>query len=155
MRTLDDIVADMARLVHEAHELGRADGAAPFGRLRAKLKANLAAILDSESELTNERLNPQNERILSLSDSRDHGSDVGVERAPMGTVKPAIVRLINETPAGLTQDEIIERTGFKSNSVRGTLYSIVNEGLVQRKSGRFFPSGQNIEGPGIETSGPS
>ena len=36
------------------------------------------------------------------------------DKARMGTVKPTIIKLINETPSGLTQDEIIDKkTQFK------------------------------------------
>lgn len=128
MRKLEDIVSDVTRLAQEAYELGSAEGA-------AKLRAELAAILIPQEASSRGGVVLG---VLATTEVADTGHVV-VEKARMGTVKPGIIRLINETPTGLTQDEIIEKTGFKSNSVRGTLHTIFTEGLVERRSGRYYP----------------
>jgi len=53
-------------------------------------------------------------------------------RAPSGTVKPAIKELIEKAPNGIRASDIIERTGFKDNSVRGTLSALRAEGFAER-----------------------
>ena len=57
-------------------------------------------------------------------------------KLPPGTVKPTILKLVMDTPGGLPTEEIIAKTGFKENSVRGTL-----SGLL--KLGQVFRSGKN------------
>jgi len=53
-------------------------------------------------------------------------------RAPSGTVKPAIKELIEKAPNGILASDIIEKTGFKENSVRGTLSALKAEGFAER-----------------------
>lgn len=57
------------------------------------------------------------------------------ERAAPGTVKPAILKLIKEHPDGLSKSQIVNLTGIKPNSVRGTLWSLNQEGVIG-KGGR-------------------
>jgi hypothetical protein len=144
MRTIEDIVSDILGLVHEAHEIGKDEGA-------AVMRANLAAFLQVGAHDRPTTDNNGSATGTTAGASTDSQKD----KAQKGTVKPGIVKLINDTPAGLTQDEIIERTGFKSNSVRGTLYTILTEGLVQRRSGRYFPLGGNGEGSDATAPEPS
>ena len=130
MRAIEDIVSDILGLLHEAHELGKDEGA-------AEMRANLAAFLQG-----GERPAPNSTRNGSSVETHVMGNvadDARKDKAQKGTVKPGIIKLINDTPTGLTQDEIIEKTGYKSNSVRGTLYTILTEGLVERRSGRYYP----------------
>jgi hypothetical protein len=64
--------------------------------------------------------------------------DVSVARtsgkAPPGTVKPAILNLI-ETSSGLLTEQIVKITGFKENSVRGTISALSKEGKIRRNGG--------------------
>jgi hypothetical protein len=53
-------------------------------------------------------------------------------RAPSGTVKPAIKELIEKAPNGIRASDIIKTTGFKDNSVRGTLAALRAEGFAER-----------------------
>jgi hypothetical protein len=53
-------------------------------------------------------------------------------RAPLGTVKPTIARLISRYQHGISTSEIIKQTGFKVNSVRSTLATLRREGLAER-----------------------
>lgn len=66
------------------------------------------------------------------------GAEMDVRAAP-GTVKPAIEKLVKES-AGITMQEIVERTGFKLNSVRGTLYTLKSEGSVDKWGEQWFPA---------------
>jgi hypothetical protein len=59
-------------------------------------------------------------------------------RAPAGTVKPAIKALIENAAKGITASEIIEKTGFKENSVRGTLSALKTEGFAARQGDLWF-----------------
>ena len=61
-------------------------------------------------------------------------------RAPVGTVKPAIKVLIENAANGIRATQIIEKTGFKENSVRGTLAALKAEGFAQRRGERWFRS---------------
>jgi hypothetical protein len=58
-------------------------------------------------------------------------------RAKSGSVKPAIRQMIVETNVGLTLDEIVKATGFKPNSVRGTLWTLSREGLAVKHKNRW------------------
>ena len=57
------------------------------------------------------------------------------ERAAPGTIKPAILKIIQEHPEGLSKSQIVIMTGIKPNSVRGTLWSLNKEGEIT-KGGR-------------------
>lgn len=62
-------------------------------------------------------------------------------RATPGTVKPTIEKIVRES-SGVTMQEIVEKTGFKFNSVRGTLYTLKSEGVVDKWGEQWFPFGQ-------------
>lgn len=65
-------------------------------------------------------------------------------RVSPGTVKPAILKLVQETPGGLSQEMIESLTGFKHNSVRGTLWNLANEGMIRRNDdGRYVAVKEN------------
>lgn len=110
MRTIEDIVSDIIGLVNEAHEIGVREGAA---FTRSSLASFLATPIPPDADANG--------------------------RLRVGTVKPEIIRLVNEAPSGLTLDEVIAMTGFKANSVRGTLYHIERMGLIAKRAGRYFP----------------
>ncbi|EJJ24617.1 hypothetical protein [Rhizobium sp. CF142] len=71
----------------------------------------------------------ENRQIQNEETDSDDG------RAAPGTVKPAILKLIQEHPEGLSKSQIVMMTGIKPNSVRGTLWSLNKEGHI-KKSGR-------------------
>jgi hypothetical protein len=60
------------------------------------------------------------------------GQDKFGDRAPLGTVRPTIRRLIARYKHGISAAEIIRQTGFKVNSVRSTLATLRREGLAER-----------------------
>lgn len=61
-------------------------------------------------------------------------------RAAPGTVKPAVRNFISSRHDGVTIDEIIAGTGVKPNSVRGTLYSLQEDGDIERRGEKWFPA---------------
>jgi hypothetical protein len=60
------------------------------------------------------------------------------KRASSGSVKPAIAEMIKNAANGLTANEIAAATNFKPNSIRGTLWTLGNEGLIVKRSGRLL-----------------
>jgi hypothetical protein len=69
--------------------------------------------------------------LRGLTDSKG-GQDKFSDRAPLGTVRPTIQRLIARYNHGISASEIIKHTGFKVNSVRSTLATLRREGLAER-----------------------
>jgi hypothetical protein len=61
-------------------------------------------------------------------------------RAQPGTVKPAIKDIIVNAADGIRASQIIAQTGFKDNSVRGTLASLKAEGVAVRRGDLWFPA---------------
>jgi len=55
------------------------------------------------------------------------------KRAQIGTVKPTIKDLVENTVEGISTADIIARTGFKGSSVRGTLSALKSEGVAERR----------------------
>lgn len=125
MRTVEEVISDISRLVQDIYDIGKVDGV-------AKLRAEMAAVLSPYASES-----PVGGSSAPVGNGR--GPPASENKAPMGTVKPGILSLIERTPDGLTQDDIIKLTGFKSNSVRGTLYSLLTDNLVRREGGRYFP----------------
>ncbi len=79
--------------------------------------------------------------LRGLSDSKV-GQDKFSDRAPLGTVRPTIQRLIARYNHGISASEIIKHTGFKVNSVRSTLATLRREGLAERHGDLWVqPSG--------------
>lgn len=67
------------------------------------------------------------------------GDDEADGRQPPNSVKPEILRLVRMQP-GLTRDEIVAATGFKPNSVRGTLWALrAQDHAIIFEDGRWFP----------------
>jgi hypothetical protein len=106
---------ELRKLIDEAYEAGRVD-----------MKRELAAFLADGNT-------PLIKRTVSLAAS----SEV---RAQAGTVKPAIKALIENANNGIPASDIIEKTGFKENSVRGTLSALKTEGFAERRGELWFPS---------------
>lgn len=84
--------------------------------------------------------------LRGMSDS-NVGQDKFGERAPLGTVRPTIQRLIARYDHGISASEIIEQTGFKVNSVRSTLATLRREGLAERHGDLWVHSGGAPEPP--------
>jgi hypothetical protein len=110
---------DVRKLLEEAFEAGRAD-----------MRREMLALLSDNSRQTFYR------PTVTLTGS---DADLEVGRAPSGTVKPAIKELIEKAPNGILASDIIEKTGFKENSVRGTLSALKAEGFAERRGELWFP----------------
>jgi transcription initiation factor IIE alpha subunit len=61
-----------------------------------------------------------------------------------------VLDFVRENP-GLTQDQIREKTGIKHNSVRGTLWQLSTEKLIERRAGKWFPRSEENEALASET----
>lgn len=135
-RTIDQIKTDagksLEQLLTEAFEAGRVVGreesAAEFREFRNKL----AHILDAEP-------------VQAGPIAMEHQAG---GRATPGSVKPAILNLIIANP-GLSQDEIQQKTGFKPNSVRGTLWTLsAQDKAIHKVSGYWYPGPEKEEPAG-------
>jgi hypothetical protein len=98
---------DVRKLLEEAFEAGRAN-----------MKRELATFLSGGDTAP---------MTVTVSPADTEG------RAPSGTVKPGIKALIENAGNGITASQIIEKTGFKENSVRGTLSALKAEGFAERR----------------------
>jgi hypothetical protein len=91
---------------------------------RADMKRELMALL---SPLGAGADSPSTPRHSSASIARPSA------KAPPGTVKPAILRMLDDS--ALSTEQIIRITGFKENSVRGTLSTLLKAGEIERNGG--------------------
>jgi hypothetical protein len=110
--------ADIASLIREAYELGRED-------MRRELMALLSRESGDAVALVGEVHVPNiaNARVST--------------KAPPGTVRPAIVKMIEGSP-GVSTEQILTATGFKENSVRGTLSTLHKEGKIARNAQGYW-----------------
>jgi hypothetical protein len=109
--------------------------------------------------------NVRRELLAVLSPGNRHHIDIaavtaspkpsgGERRAAPGTVKPTILKLIEEASFlddGISAAEIIRKTGFKENSVRGTISTLRIEKVIEQRGDRWFmketpPSSEPEEG---------
>ncbi len=74
------------------------------------------------------------------------------ERATPGTVKPTIIKLLSQHPDGLTTKQITNMTGIKPNSVRGTLWTLQQEGAASKSEGGLYRALENNSGAGDDRS---
>lgn len=133
MRTLDIIISASSEaqrsLLQEAFDAGRALGREEAA---ADLKAKISGLLGSDNAVASAVV-----KSAVAPPSLQVRSD---KRATSGSVKPTITRIIaGAVDAGLTTEEVVGITGFKPNSVRGTLWALGNEGLATKRDGRWFP----------------
>lgn len=143
---LDAIVLDatsaLRPLLERAFEAGRAVGRREATtELRARLSDAIGPIMS------------QNE-ILELARQGD-GAGVSVfdsmptnqasSRAAPGTVRPAILALVQSHPQGIRREDIERLSGVKGNSVRGTLYNLQKDGFVMRRGRHWLAAPQKNE----------
>ena len=87
------------------------------------MKRDLRAVLSlDESESSAQVVTKSNERPSETDD-----------RAAPGTVKPTIIRILESHPNGISAAEILKNTGFKENSIRGTLAALKADGFAERR----------------------
>jgi hypothetical protein len=156
MRNIDDIISEatgaIGALLDEAFEAGKAAGKVEAA---AELRRKMAAVIDSVGQAIPGDIGaatPVSRPIVndvtaspSLEYSTANAQPASEGRATPGTVKPTIIRIIAESPDGLSQDDIIQMTGFKPNSVRGTLHTLHTEKAIARHMGRWFTSSASGE----------
>ena len=109
----DSAAANTASLMREAYEMGRDD-----------MRRELAALLA-----------PSREGGNASPTIGGHGGAIiprTSAKAPPGTVRPAILNIIMNS-GGLQTEQIIRATGFKENSVRGTISTLAKEGKIERR----------------------
>jgi len=129
LRTLDSIIAASANalqpLIQEAFEAGRNAGRAEADDLRAKMAALISVGQSSPP---------------AVAVSRGVTTVASDERATQGSVKPKIAKLIADSgTSGLTPGEITHITGFKANTVRGTIWTLGREGSIVKRGSRWYP----------------
>lgn len=139
MIDFDDIAMDAAvalrPLLQRAYDAGRLAGRQ---EMYVEVQSRLGSLLSP--------LSPDVLPVRRVSDEDGNPvSDSG--RAPPGTVKPLIAKVLEEHPEGLTIDDIEAISGVKPNSVRGTLYSLKNDGVSEKRGNRWFHVSQMNEAP--------
>lgn len=137
--SIDNIISratqDIYKLLEEAFEAGRND-----------MRRELLAVL-SHPEPSSD-IAPRG-KLPDL----DIAAQNVLARAASGTVKPTIKALIENAKNGILTSEIIEKTGFKENSVRGTLSTLKADGFADRRGDLWFLSKR--KGSPAEASEPS
>jgi hypothetical protein len=123
--------ADIGIRLKEAYDLGRSD-------MRCELMTLLSIPQDS-------------------GDAIPKGGPLGAvvrtaAKAPPGTVRPAILAMI-EASEGLLTEQILKATGFKENSVRGTLSNLQKQGEIERSAGRWIRK-KSKDGPAVAEQDP-
>jgi predicted HTH transcriptional regulator len=121
-----------ARLIREAYEIGRQD-----------MRRELMELLSPNDGAPT--------RLHYDSDASDAAAPKKT-KAPPGTVRPAIVKMIEES-SGVSTDEILTATGFKENSVRGTLSTLKKEGKITHNAQGYWI--KRLEAPAKELAGAS
>lgn len=142
--TLDSIISASSEalrpLIEEAFELGRDAGRSEAS---AEMKAKLADLLSD-----NHRATPPvaASAVVSPIAPATRAADTSDKRAKPGSVRPAIMQMIADTDAGVTSEEIVKATGFKPNSVRGTLWTLGHEGLAVKRGNRWYSPPRGDDG---------
>lgn len=138
---VDDTQSAVLRAIEAAYKRGFEAGKQQGERDAAVgLKARLSAILSDDAIAPDAQ--PQreyavvNEQVTVGADNDQSDDDTG--RAAPGTVKPTILSIIANSQNGMLTREVVSATGFKPNSVRGTLWTLHNEGSIEKAdSGRW------------------
>lgn len=138
MRDISEIIKDggaaLERLLREAFDAGVEHG-------REGLRAQLARLLNTTppqpsflGSATNEYdREPPGNPINVTPETVARAAQHVMKRALPGTVKPTILKMIDDDHLfGISTEQLIERTGFKPNSVRGTVSTLQAEGLIEK-----------------------
>lgn len=141
-RTLESIIADAipgadalrARLT-EAFEAGRAQGKREASN---EVRTKLVGFFDNMEAPDSVSVMTQVEGETHPLPAQSQLHTTNGARATPGTVKPTIARIISAAPDGLTTEDIVKQTGFKENSVRGTLHNLRTEKTIKKRENRWF-----------------
>lgn len=125
MRSISDIIKDggskLEALLREAFEAGVVAG-------RDDVRRQLEGFFTAPVSLGVSRTST----AISVGATTAH-------RAAPGTVKPTILHSVAESNLdGVTTEGLIVMTGFKPNSVRGTVSTLQSEGSIRRIGDRWF-----------------
>lgn len=123
--------AALRPLLQEAFDAGRAAGREEASN---ELRAKLSEVLGTP------RPSVISESMPMTAAAPLAPGQSGAGRAAPGTVKPTIRRVISEHADGLTTEGITLLTHFKPNSVRGTLHTLMQDGDIERRGNKWFPS---------------
>jgi hypothetical protein len=125
MRSYKEIENDAAIAIHnlilEAYHAGLRDGRREGEEFRASVAALLAA-----------PISPSAPKTVLHQELNAEQMAADAARVSPGTVKPGIMNILAAAGGGMTTDQIIAATGFKPNSVRGTLSTLKSERLIDR-----------------------
>lgn len=112
---------------HQGYNVGFASGKQEAGQ----------ALLQFVSNMNTDRITPHGYEQLEAGDK---GMAIAneAEKQPPGTVKPAVLKSIQNSPNGLSIRQIEQKTGFKSNSIRGTVWLLQKEGSVKKGEGSLW-----------------
>jgi hypothetical protein len=163
MRSVEDIIAEggqsLERLIREAYEAGVEKGRAVTTE---ELGAKLSTIFGPAFKVTMGRGLHHTMVTVGVAEPDNSAAAEPTGRAAPGTVKPAVLSLINQSGAsGLTTDEIVDMTGFKTNSVRGTLWTLQDQKAIGRIGDRWMSAevilkagfAASTENPGAASAG--
>jgi hypothetical protein len=132
---LEDARSRLEPLLQEAFEAGRA-----FGHQEASVEfqSKIAAVFGLASSGEPPRTNQL--AVVGVQPVPSPAAPPPEEgRAAPGSVKPVILNLLATKSAfGITMDEIVQATGIKYNSVRGTLYTLKQNGEAHRIGLKWF-----------------
>ncbi len=137
---IDDTQSAVLQAIEMAYKKGFDDGKQQGEReAAAGLKARLSAILSDGTPapvVSHREYEVVNEKVTVGTDNNLDGDETS--RAAPGTVKPTILSIIANSQNGMLTREVVSATGFKPNSVRGTLWTLRSEGSIEKAdSGRW------------------
>ncbi len=143
---IEDGVAALERLLREAFDAGIAHG---HQWAKDELRARVDSVFNETPPQPETHVLTAKGGLFSVSGVR---AEATITRAAPGTVKPTIIRLIQEAnPHGISTDDLIENTGFKPNSVRGTVSTLQAEGIISKIENKWHITG-NLLLQGAETN---
>jgi hypothetical protein len=139
MRRLGDILSDgsasLEALLKEAFDAGKAEAAA---EMRAKMAVVIDNVSGGSTDTPPHEASSKAAKLLASVPTQ-----VSEGRATPGTVKPHIISLISQAGSnGISTDELISVTGFKPNSVRGTVSTLQIENTIRRVGNRWVSAAQ-------------
>lgn len=109
-----------------------------------ELSARVASVL---------HLAPSRPTFLGSIESPQDQAQAG-NRAPKGTVAPAVLDALEHAVRGKRPAEIAAEKGIPENSARGMLNRLRQIGRVEKRGDLWFLA-KHEEGPGVDASGPS
>jgi hypothetical protein len=134
---------DIRKLLQEAFEAGRASA-------RDEIQRDILSYLSTPTLLGSIATAHPFDEIAPVGPTPELDKAVQnvLARAASGTVKPTIKALIEDAKDGILTSDIIAKTKFKENSVRGTLSTLKTEGFAERRGELWFRAPKKNEAAG-------